>query len=314
MPKENLKSKFLGGMIGAAIGDAVGGLFEGRWKIALEEISTRIQEEPMLRYTDDTQMTIGVAESIIRNKRLDPDDLIKTFIENFEASRGYGWGTIRVLRRVKRGENWRDVSREIFGGKGSFGNGAAMRVSPVGLFYYDDPERLVTAAKLSSLVTHSHPLGVEGAVIQAYSVSTAVKSDPREDFRGETLLDDLVDRIAKTEVFKSKLQAVRELLAKGASRGEVVKRLGNGAEAFNSVPTAIYVFLKNTRNFRAAILDSVCLGGDTDTIASMVGALSGSYLGFQAIPEEWFRRLEDGEYIRGLAETLWRTKVSLTHC
>lgn len=257
-------------------------------------------------------MTIGLAESIIRNKRVEPDDLIKTFIENFDPSRGYGWGTIMVLRRVKRGERWREVSEKAFRGEGSFGNGAAMRISPVGLFYYDDPEGLVTAAELSSLVTHSHPLGIEGAVIQAYAVSMAVKSDPREGFRWKDLLDGLTSEIAKTKVFRRKLQAVRELLTKKADREEVVEKLGNGVEAFNSVPTAIYVFLKNSKDFRAAILDGVCFGGYTDTIASMVGALSGSYLGFQAIPDEWFRKLEDGEYIRSLAERLWETKVSLT--
>ncbi|MCD6529753.1 ADP-ribosylglycohydrolase family protein [Candidatus Bathyarchaeota archaeon] len=311
MPGEDLRSKFLGGMVGAAIGDAVGSFFEGKWRVTLEDVSARILEEPILRYTDDTQMTIGVAESIVRNARLEPDDLIKTFIENFEPSRRYGWGTIKVLRRVEGGDSWREASREAFGGEGSFGNGAAMRVSPIGLFYYDDREGLITAAKLSSLVTHSHPLGVEGAVIQAYSVATAVKSDPREDFEWKTLLDDLTGRIAETEVFRSKLQAVRELLVKEADEDEVVSKLGNGVEAFNSVPTALYVFLKKPKDFKAAVLNGVCLGGDTDTIASMVGALSGSYLGFQAIPDEWFRRLEDGEYIRRLAERLWETKASL---
>ncbi|MCD6504576.1 ADP-ribosylglycohydrolase family protein [Candidatus Bathyarchaeota archaeon] len=311
MFKEGLRSKFLGCMVGAAIGDAVGAFFEGRWRIALEEVAARLLEEHTLRYTDDTEMTIGLAESIIRNKRVEPDDLIKTFIENFEPSRGYGWGTIKVLRRVERGESWREASGKAFGGEGSFGNGAAMRVSPVGLFYYDDPEGLVTAAELSSLVTHSHPLGIEGAVVQAYSVSMAVKSDLREGFRWKDLLDDLIGKIARTEVFRRKLQAVRELLTKKVDREEVVEKLGNGVEAFNSVPTAIYIFLKNSRDFKAAILNAVCLGGDTDTIASMVGALSGSYLGFQAIPDEWFRKLEDGEYIRSLAEKLWETKVSL---
>jgi len=138
-----------------------------------------------------------------------------------------------------------------------------------------------------------------------------VKSDLREGFRWKDLLDDLIGKIVRTEVFRRKLQAVRELLTKKVDREEVVEKLGNGVEAFNSVPTAIYIFLKNSRDFKAAILNAVCLGGDTDTIASMVGALSGSYLGFQAIPDEWFRKLEDGEYIRSLAEKLWETKVSL---
>ncbi|MCK4721865.1 MAG: ADP-ribosylglycohydrolase family protein, partial [Dehalococcoidia bacterium] len=85
--------------------------------------------------------------------------------------------------------------------------------------------------------------------------------------------------------------------------------LGHGIEAFNSVPTAIYSFLTHSRSFAGAILYAISLGGDTDTIAAMTGAISGAYLGIEAIPETWKQRLENREYIEELAEKLWLIKT-----
>ena len=86
--------------------------------------------------------------------------------------------------------------------------------------------------------------------------------------------------------------------------------LGNGIEAFNSVPTAIYSFLAHPDSFVQAILHAIGLGGDTDTIAAMVGAISGAYLGFESIPSSWRNKLENRLYIEELAQELWAGFVS----
>ena len=306
-----LKSKFLGGMVGAAVGDAVGAFFEGKRKVSVEEILNTIRKVSKLRYTDDTQMTIGLAESIIRSEGVDAEDLVKTFIRNFDPSRGYGWGTSTILRKVSLGGDWRVLSRKIFGGVGSFGNGAAMRVSPVGLFYYDDSDKLREAAQLSSLITHSNPLGVEGAIIQAFTVSMAVKAKPGDGINRMGFLDSLLTE-TRSVVFRSRIESIKDLLVKEPSRSDVIEVLGNSVESYNSVPTAIYMFLKESENFSEAVLNAICLGGDTDTIASMVGASSGAYLGLESIPKEWVEKLEDAGYIIELAEKLYETKMHLT--
>lgn len=76
-------------------------------------------------------------------------------------------------------------------------------------------------------------------------------------------------------------------------------------EACNSVPTAIFVFLSHHHNFTGAVTYAVSLGGDTDTIASMTGAISGAYLGAEAIPPTWQENLENRDYIIGLGEKLF---------
>lgn len=80
--------------------------------------------------------------------------------------------------------------------------------------------------------------------------------------------------------------------------------LGNGIEAFNSVPTAIFSFIAHT-TFEASLIHAVSLGGDTDTIAAMCGAIAGAKYGLEGIPERWLIKLENREYIEKLAKDLF---------
>ena len=91
----------------------------------------------------------------------------------------------------------------------------------------------------------------------------------------------------------------------------VTVQLGNGIEAFNSVPTAIYCFAR-LETFQESILYAISLGGDTDTIAAMTGAINGAFYGAEGIPGSWKNELEEGEkgrsYIEKLARELWLIK------
>ncbi len=95
-------------------------------------------------------MMIGVAESLIEDKGFNGKHMAYTFIKNFDPSRGYGLGLPIVFRWISSGEAWDKVSEKLFGGEGSFGNGSAMRVAPIGCFYHDDPDKLRKIAYKSS--------------------------------------------------------------------------------------------------------------------------------------------------------------------
>ena len=299
-----LKSKFVGCLIGSAVGDALGSSFEGF-------SSSKVDAERFHgRWTDDTHMMIGVAESLIANKGFDGNHMAQTFIKNYEQEpwRGYASGPPRVFRWIKSGVAWNEAARRLFGGAGSFGNGAAMRVAPVGLFYYDDLEKLRAVAYSQSQITHTHELGMEGAALQAYAVALAIKADSSRRLDPYDFLAELKN-FTKNEVHKMKLEKMRKLLADAADKKTVVRELGNGVESHNSVPTAIYCFLRNWSIFEDAVLYAVSLGGDTDTIGAMTGAISGAYHGVEAIPEQWRNKLERKDYIERLAEKLWEIKA-----
>jgi len=297
-----LKSKFVGSLVGSAVGDAVGSSFEGLWvsEVKIESFSGR--------WTDDTHMMIGVAESLIEKEGFDGSHMAQTFIKNYEREpwRGYASGPPRVFRWIKSGVAWNEAAKRLFGGAGSYGNGAAMRVAPVGVFYHDNPEQLRAVAYGQSLITHAHELGMEGAALQAYAVALALNADPSSELDSSAFLEKLKN-FTRNEVVKLKLERAWRLLGE-TNKLRVVGELGNGIEAQNSVPTAIYSFLRNPHSFEESVLYAISLGGDTDTIGAMTGAISGAYHGAETIPERWKSRLERGDYIRELAENLWSIK------
>jgi len=306
MHKGKLKSKFLGCLIGAAIGDGLGAWREGRRIAEKEDIASLAERAEDLAYTDDTHMTIGVVESLIQSRDFDGEHMAQTFIKNYEAEpwRGYGPGPPRVFRMIKSGEPWDSAASKIYRG-GSFGNGSAMRVAPIGLLYSNNPAKLKEIAYKSSSITHSHELGKEGAALQAYAVALALNTPSDEEIDREAFLLKL-QNFAQTQLYKEKIANTKELLGE-QDRARVVAVLGNGIEALNSVPTAIYCFLKQPKSYKDSVIYAISLGGDTDTIASMAGAILGAYLGIEAIPQEWRLKLENKAYIEDLAEKLWQT-------
>ncbi len=306
MHKGKLKSKFLGCLIGAAIGDGLGAWREGRRIAKKEDIASLAERVEELAYTDDTHMTIGVVESLIQSRGFDGEHMAQAFIKNYETEpwRGYGPGPPRVFRMIKSGEPWDSAASKIYRG-GSFGNGSAMRVAPIGLLYSNNPAKLREIAYKSSSITHSHELGKEGAALQAYAVALALNTPSDEEIDREAFLLKL-QTFAQTQLYKEKIANTKELLGE-QDRARVVAVLGNGIEALNSVPTAIYCFLKQPKSYKDSVIYAISLGGDTDTIASMAGAILGAYLGIEAIPQEWRLKLENKAYIEDLAEKLWQT-------
>lgn len=302
--EELLERKFLGALVGTAVGDAVGAGFEGWSMVEPEAVKSAAARRELLVYTDDTHMMIGMAESLARREGFDGEDMALTFMQNYarEPWRGYGPGPPRIFRMIKAGEAWDKVAEKLYHG-GSYGNGSAMRIAPVGVLYHHDPAALREIAYKSSQITHSHELGKEGAALQAYAIALAVSLEPTAAFAGDEFLSNLYQFIDQ-QVYKQKLDRVKVLL-KETDRTKVVAGLGNGIEAFNSVPAAIYSFLSHPRSFQEAILFAVSLGGDTDTIAAMTGAISGAYLGLDSIPQEWQHKLENRAYIKELAEKLY---------
>jgi poly(ADP-ribose) glycohydrolase ARH3 len=308
MDREDLRSKISGSLMGTGIGDALGASLEGWRRVDPDEVRALAEKRHTLTYTDDTHMMIGVAESLIENKGFDGEHMTRRFMENYshEPFRGYGPGPPRVFRMIKSGEAWDKAAERLYGG-GSYGNGSAMRIAPVGVFYYDDLAKLKEISYKSSQITHAHELGKEGAALQAYAIALATQADPSLAFQGDEFLRKLTHFI-RHEVYKQKLRSVEELLSE-KDRSKVVAVLGHGIEAFNSVPTAIYSFLSHPNSFEEAVIYAISLGGDTDTIGAMTGAISGAYLGIKAIPEKWQEKLENRDYITELADRLLSIKT-----
>jgi poly(ADP-ribose) glycohydrolase ARH3 len=295
-----LEERFTGCLLGLAVGDALGAHFEGQSADFITrrylKTSDLIVDPPPgeLWYTDDTQMAIGVAETLIECGVINDDEICRRFAANYVPQRGYGRGARIVLKAMAEGGDHKFLAANSFPG-GSFGNGAAMRVAPVGLMYRHDHTALWEQAKLSALPTHVHPLGIEGAQVLALAVALASTID---GFVREFFFAALAERCTSLEFSgplrrASKLNDVRDL-----------GRFGNGIEATASVVTAIASFGLTPNSYDEAIGNVILLGGDTDTMAAMAGAVSGAYLGRQAIPRHLVDNLEDGHQGKTYIETL----------
>jgi poly(ADP-ribose) glycohydrolase ARH3 len=330
---EQLRDRFAGAILGTMVGDAIGAPVEGwdygQLNAALNALATQSAPKRELNrailgilagskgpvfYTDDTQMTFGVAESLAAKHGMDEADMAQRLAENFDANRGYGMGAQTVLRALRRGDAWQEPAAKLFGGKGSYGNGAAMRAAPIGLLYRDAvPSIRRTAAERSAIITHTHPLGIAGAVFQAHAVALAVQFDhATADFAPSEFLTGLSALLNDSDadgLYLQKIEQIARLLVSLPSASHVAQTLGNDISASLSVPAALYSFLAHWDSFAEAVLYAVRLGGDTDTIGAMCGAIAGAFHGASAIPPNWLAALENGakgrDYAQRLADELF---------
>jgi poly(ADP-ribose) glycohydrolase ARH3 len=284
-----------GALLGTFVGDALGMPFEGAAPAAvprrLEMLEARLGRGT---YTDDTQMAIALAESLLERGGVEEEALGRAFADAHDPRRGYGSGTTEVLRLVRSGVHPLVAARSAFGGKGSLGNGAAMRVAPVAVRYAHDRAALREAAAASARVTHANALAVDAAVAQAAAIAAGLNGeDPLAAARAAATTPELKERLAKAA----------ELLAAGAEPGEVAELLGNSSAGYRSVPAAVYAAAAH-ESFEAAVTFAVRCGGDTDTIGAMAGAIAGARASASAIPARWAEALEQGPKGRAHVEAL----------
>lgn len=311
---DGLGGRFRGALLGVAAGDALGAPFEGRPRVEPASVDAWARADQPLRWTDDTLMTLGLARSLLACRGFDGAHMAATFAEDHAVQpwRGYGAGPPRIFAALRAGVPWDEAARGLFGGGGSFGNGAAMRVAPVGLVHHGDPGGAARLAGRTASVTHAHELGRQGAALQAAAVAWLV------DATAPPSRDRLVDAVraaAPAPEFQDRLDAL-EGIPPGWPSERVAARLGNGIEAFQSVPAALHAFLRHPGSLTRAVCHAVTLGGDTDTIAAMTGALAGAALGATAVPGSWRSRLEDADRLEHLADDLlawsrtWRSPTT----
>lgn len=273
-------------LLGLSVGDAFGA--------CVTADPTFLQERSLpigpWRWTDDTEMACSVVAVLDRSGLIDRDELAASFAEHYDQYRDYGPGTNRILRRMRRhGEGWRELAARAGGGHGSRGNGAAMRVAPLGAYFADDLDRAVREAAASAEVTHAHPEGVAGAIAVAVAAALAA-SDP--SLRGGALLEAVAARTPAGAVGDGILYA-RDLVD-ATDPAVAAAALGNGSaiSAADTVPFCLWIVAAGPAEFASACWSAAGVGGDGDTLCAIVGGVLGVRLGSRGIPETWRSRRE----------------------
>ncbi len=239
------------------------------------------------RYTDDTEMALAVVRELARAGTIEQDALAARFAAEAEFSRGYGPGATRLITRLRAGEDWRGASKEAFGGRGSFGNGAAMRVAPLGAYYADDIRLVVEEARKSAEITHAHPEGIAGAVAVAVAAAWAWRIAEGAAPTTATLIDLVLTAVPESDVAAG-LRRAREL-SPGAPPTIAAQVLGNGTAvtAQDTVPYAIWCAASCLTDFRAAMWLTAVGRGDMDTTCAIVGGIVAMAVDEGGLPLDW---------------------------
>lgn len=299
---EFVNDKFKGCLLGLALGDAMCAPYEGG---LIERLLWRLigkTNAGELRFTDDTQMSLDIAHSFIKNGSINQQSLAHEFAKSYRWSRGYGPGAGKILKRIKKGMPWHKANVSVYK-DGSFGNGAAMRAPVLALCFTESSVEFKQAVIDSAVITHAHSSAVDGALLIAYSTAFALS-----DMDECALCNRLID-LTKNSVFVSKLELCKQLLElkQEPSTGQVRKLLGNGMTAENSCITAIYTALRfKDKPFIELINFIQKIGGDTDTIAAMSGAIWGAFNGAKRLMNDELPSIEKETQITEVAEQLQR--------
>lgn len=299
-----MRERLTAGLLGTALGDALGAPFEGRRRIRPEDVEAWCAAEEPLRWTDDTHMAIALGRSLLATgAEVDHQHLGDAFAAAYEQEpwRGYGAGPPMVFALARRGHGYLEAAASLFDGQGSFGNGAAMRCAPVVIAGGGDLDTVARLAAEQARVTHAHPEAVDGAVVVAVGLASLAGAAADEDSALHALRT--AAGYARTEVMTDALATVLVAHEQGSAL-PAARRLGTGVAARESVPAAFAAFLAGSASFQAVVTGAVGLGGDTDTIAAMAGALAGGHLGTGGLPQRLLERLEQREVLEELARAL----------
>jgi ADP-ribosylglycohydrolase len=281
-------ARALAGLRGLAVGDALGSQFS----VPAHYPLLRRRELPPgpWRWTDDTEMACSVVAVLASHHRIDQDALAQSFARHHDADRGYGQAVGHLLGLVREGVDWREPAAALFKGQGSWGNGAAMRIAPLGAWYADDPEQATHQAEISAYPTHQHREAVVGAM--AVAAAAALAAAPGGPQTAQGLLDGVIALVPARSAVGAGLRRARDMLDyDDVATVAAVLGCGRRTTAHDTVPFALWSAARGLGDFENAFWTTVRAGGDVDTTCAIVGGVLASAKA-GAPPAEWVRRTE----------------------
>jgi ADP-ribosylglycohydrolase len=294
-PKANERlARAIDSLHGLSCGDAFGERFFLHPEVAQSLIAQRAIPSKPWRYTDDTAMAIAITETLEEFEEIQAERLAENFGKRFiaDSHRGYGPAMHSLLPELaERPGHWKQLAPQLFKGKGSFGNGAAMRVAPLGAYFADDLDILIQQAELSALITHSHPEGVAGAIAVALAAALAWRHK-NSPMRAQQFLEEIGQRTPESEVGR-RIARARDL-DDDTTVEKAVAILGNGAEisAQDTVPFCLWVAAHGLDSYEDSLWTTVSGLGDRDTTCAVVGGIVVMSAGFDRIPKSWLESRE----------------------
>lgn len=316
VPELRFYNAIQGSLFGTAIGDAIGLPFEGMSRKRIAKFKTSPLKHRFFfgrgMLSDDTEHTCMVAHALIFSKG-DKDK----FADNMAWSlrwwllglpAGIGMATLKACMKL-----WLFIKPDE-SGVFSAGNGPGMRSALIGVYAHDDEVLRKELITINTRITHTDEKAVLGSLIIAELAAHNVGTDPvTADNITEKLSHIIKDNEELTELVNSAAESVK----KGQTAIEYCDQLGFkkgvGGYIYHTLPVVLHIVLRHNDNFEAAITETIECGGDTDTVAAIIGGIVGARVGLDGINENWLANLKDWprtkDYLYKLSEELVYVKV-----
>lgn len=317
---KQIRDKFIGTIIGSALGDAIGKCVEDITKEEVydfygDRVESFVEPHPLspssgfapYEISDETKISLILLESIVDKKAIDPYDFYRRLLLWREDEKSHRYPDPALLTSLDLLSS--GISLETAGLVSSSVEGI-LRCTVVGLFHFYNPFIASEGAKLVSTLTHRSLEIYDASALLAVLISHLVKDTYNLGYFEQriTLLEELKSFV-KYEKHKVYIDRVAELLTEGADLDKAINILGNSTYVFESFPLSIFIFLSNLEQPMKAFWDGVNsygdFGGDTDAIGYLVGAYLGAYWGSDIFPPHLVENLENSGYYISLADKLY---------
>ncbi len=281
---QDIRDRICGVAVGSAVGDALGMPLEfgPRQPVHALVREMRPARLPAGTFTDDTEMALALADSLLVCRPLDPADLARRFVDWLHANPpDVGIHTAQVLRRVANGQDWLAATQAVQrNSPGSAGNGSVMRCWPVALVWWDNLEQALADSRLQSRVTHDHADCLSGCAWLNAALLLLCRGEAPDQALRQAL--DLAG-VSGTQ---------RDMIEAAPHRRR--DELSNSGWVNHTLESATWGLL-STHSFEEAVVQVVNLGNDADSAGAVMGALAGAAYGLSGIPADWVGALR-GEW------------------
>lgn len=289
-------------MFGGAIGDGLGSAYEGKKQ------PVELDDAVIWCLTDDTQLTVATCEAIVMSGKVEPERIAEHFARWFKRKKltGLGGATTKALSELVQGGHWALVGRK---GEMAAGNGAAMRVAPLGFLLDVTSERDRVTVRDVCRITHHNDEAYAGALAVVSAVSLAVYGA----WEGTT---PLLERVAK-QIPDTRVREQIETIGRAPADTEIssiAKQYGCSGYVVESVPLALFAAQSIKRGFRTMVTDVVRCGGDSDTNASIAGQIAGAVLGFEGLPSRFVARVQMQGKLEAAASGITKVAEKKNEC